>query len=141
MKNTKKAAARFIALLGAIAVVASMAQPIFAQKAFLTRLKKIRPDLVEKKLANCHLCHSYDKEKKEEAGKDNLNAFGKDIKADPNAKTIVGLKDGDEHKFTDDELALFEKAFTAVLEKDSNGDGMTNKDKLEKGINPGAAKK
>ena len=141
MKNTKKAAARFIAMLGAIAVVASMAQPIFAQKAFLTRLKKIRPDLVEKKLANCHLCHSYDKEKKEEASKDNLNAFGKDIKADPNAKTITGLKDGDEHKFTDDELALFEKAFTAVLEKDSNGDGTTNKEKLEKGVNPGAPKK
>lgn len=141
MKNIKKAAARFIALLGAIAVVASMAQPIFAQKAFLTRIKKIRPDLVEKKLANCHLCHSYDKEKKEEASKDNLNVFGKDIKADPNAKTITGLKDGDEHKFTDDELALFEKAFTAVLEKDSNGDGTTNKAKLEKGINPGAAKK
>ena len=141
MKNTKKAAARFIALLGAIAVVASMAQPIFAQKAFLTRIKKIRPDLVEKKLANCHLCHSYDKEKKEEASKDNLNVFGKDIKADPNAKTITGLKDGDEHKFTDDELALFEKAFTAVLEKDSNGDGTTNKAKLEKGINPGAPKK
>ena len=137
MKNMKKSAARFVAMLGAIAVVASMAQPIFAQKAFLTRLKKLRPDLVEKKLANCHLCHTYDKDKKEEAGKDNLNVFGADLKNDPNMKTITGLKDGDEHKFTDDELALFEKAFTAVLEKDSTGSGQTNKEKLEKGIAPG----
>ena len=140
MKNMKKSAARFVAMMGAIAVVASMAQPIFAQKAFLTRLKKIRPDLVEKKLANCHLCHTYDKEKKEEAGKDNLNVFGADLKSDPNMKTITGLKDGDEHKFTDDELALFEKAFTAILDKDSDGDGTTNKAALEAGKHPGAAK-
>ena len=140
MKNMKKSAARFVAMLGAIAVVASMAQPIFAQKAFLTRLKKMRPDLLEKKLANCHLCHTYDKEKKEEAGKDNLNVFGNDLKSDPNMKTITGLKDGDEHKFTDDELALFEKAFTAVLDKDSDGDGTTNKAALEAGKHPGAGK-
>ncbi len=130
MKNMKKTAARLVAMLGAIAVVVSMAQPIFAQKAFLTKLKKMRPDLVEKKLANCHLCHHYDKEKKEEATKDNLNAFGKDLKSDANMKTITGLKDGDEHKFTDDELALFEKAFTATIEKNDY------KAKLEKGTHP-----
>jgi cytochrome c2 len=107
----------------------------------LVRIKKIRPDLVEKKLANCHLCHSYDKDKKEEAGKDNLNIFGKDVQKDPNMKTVINQKDGDDHKFTEEELALFEKAFAAVLEKDSNGDGTSNKDKLEKGIAPGVPKK
>lgn len=141
MKNSKTFATRIAALLGAVTVVALMAQPIFAQKAFLVRIKKIRPDLVEKKLANCHLCHSYDKDKKEEAGKDNLNVFGKDVQKDPNMKTITNLKDGDDHKFTEEELALFEKAFAAVLEKDSNGDGTSNKDKLEKGIAPGTPKK
>ena len=137
MKNSKKTATRLVAMLGAIAAVALMAQPIFAQKAFLTKLKKMRPELVEKKLANCHLCHEYSKEKKEEATKENLNAFAKDLKNEPDMKTIIGLKDGDEHKYTDEELALFEKSFNSLLGKAANG----YKAKLDKGEAPVEHKK
>ena len=84
MDNRSKIATRLAAVLGAVVIVVFVAQPMFAQSAFLKRLKKIRPDLVTNKMANCHLCHSFDKEKKdakgnpEEADKENVNAFGKD---------------------------------------------------------------
>src|SRR5437667_4245752 len=140
MHTRSKAALRATAILGALSLVVLMAQPIFAQKAFLSKIKKLRPDLVANKVATCHLCHHFDTEKKEDANKDNLNAYGKEIQKDSNMKTVINQKDGDEHKFTEDELALFEKAFNASMDKDSDGDGATNAEEMALGTNPGDAK-
>ncbi|HLX64949.1 MAG TPA: thrombospondin type 3 repeat-containing protein [Planctomycetota bacterium] len=140
MKKSHKTAWRAVGALVALALVVLLAEPIFAQKAFLSKIKKLRPDLVENKLATCRLCHNFDKEKKEEATKDNLNAYGKDIQKDPNMKTVINQKEGDEHKFTEEELALFEKAFNAIMDKDSDGDGATNAEEMALGTNPGDPK-
>jgi hypothetical protein len=140
MNKSSKTAVRAFAALGALILVVLMAEPIFAQKAFLNRVKKLRPDLVANKVATCHLCHHFDSEKKESADKDNLNVYGKDIQKDANMKTVINQKDGDEHKFTDEELALFEKAFTASMDKDSDGDGATNAEEMALGTSPGDPK-
>jgi hypothetical protein len=140
MIKSRKSSIRVLAVFGAVALMVLAAQPIFAQKAFLSKIKKLRQDLVENKVATCHLCHHFDKEKKEDADKDNLNAYGKEIQKDANMKTVINQKDGDEHKFTEEELALFEKAFNAVMDKDSDGDGATNAEEMALGTMPGDAK-
>lgn len=137
MNQSKRNVFRAAVAVAAVAMVALVSQPLLAQKAFLSKIKKAHPELVENKVATCHMCHHFDKEKKEEATKDNLNGYGKDIQKDPNMKTVINQKDGDEHKYTEEELANFEKAFNAIMDKDSDGDGATNAEEMKLGTNPG----
>lgn len=131
MKSSK-----FVAVLAAIAIVVLAGQPIFAQKAFLKKIKELYPD-IKKEIANCSLCHTFDKEKKEHPTKKNLNLYGKDLQAAPEAKIALDQKDEDEHKFTDDELKAIEAAIKAIAGKDSNGNGKTNEEDIKAGVNPG----
>lgn len=119
--------------LTAIVAVFFIAQPIFAQKAFLDKLKEAYPGL-DSKLAKCSTCHSV--EGKEKAGKKNLNAYGKDLQGAAEAKAAMsGEKKG---KYTPDELAGVLAAIKAIGSKDSNGNGKTNDVDIKAGVNPGA---
>jgi hypothetical protein len=99
--------------LCAVMVVALAAQPIFAQKAFLKQVKLMFPDL-DKAKANCSICHEYDKEKKEHPDKKNINALGKALHDQPAMKDVIDQKEGDDHKFTDDELKNVQTALKAL---------------------------
>ena len=127
---------KFVAMLAAVAIVILAGQPIFAQKAFLKKLKEIYPD-IKKEIANCALCHTFSKENKEHPTKKNLNLYGKDLQAAPEAKIALNQKDEDDHKFTDDELKAIEAAIKAIASKDSNGNGKTNEEDIKAGVNPG----
>ena len=127
---------KFVAMLAAVAIVILAGQPIFAQKAFLKKLKEIYPDM-KKEFANCSLCHTMNKEKKEHASKKNLNLYGKDLQAAPEAKIALDQKDEGDHKFTDEELTAIEAAIKAIAKKDSNGNGKSNEEDIKAGVNPG----
>ncbi|MCW8132196.1 MAG: hypothetical protein KIS92_17750 [Planctomycetota bacterium] len=118
-------------LAAALVVVVGMALPVLAQKKFLEKVR--RHYQLDATTGKCTLCHQL--QPKEEPTKENLNAYGKDLAADPAIKPALG-KD-DEHKFTDDELAAVEKAAVSIEAKDSDGDGATNKEELDLGSFPG----
>lgn len=105
---------RISSVLFAPLVIVLIAQPIFAQKAFLKKLKEIYPD-VDKNAMNCKLCHNYDKAKKEEPEKKNINAVGKALHDQPAMKTVIDQKDGDDHKFTAEELKNVEIALKLLF--------------------------
>jgi hypothetical protein len=134
--TVSKCATRATAAAGALAIVVLMAQPIFAQKAFLKKVKEMYPTL-DKKIANCGLCHTVNKEKKEHPDKKNLNVYGKELQSEPLMKPALDQKDEDEHKFTDEELKAVEAAIKAVGPKDSDSDGATNEEELALSTNPG----
>lgn len=116
----------------AAVAVLFIAQPIFAQKAFLEKLKEVYPTL-DSKLAKCTTCHTL--EKGDKPGKKNLNAYGKDLQAAPEAKTAMGKET--KGKYTPDELAAVATAIKAIGSKDSNGNGKSNDDDIKAGVNPG----
>lgn len=130
---------KWVSALVALVIVVLIGQPIFAQKAFLKRLKEMYPDL-DKKFANCHICHTYSQEKKETAEKGNLNLFGKDLQANDKSKAYTNKKDGDEHKFTDEEIAAIDASLREILKKDSNGNGKSNEEDIKASVNPGEKK-
>lgn len=130
---------KWVSALMALVMVLLVSQPILAQKQFLKRLKEMFPDL-DKKFANCHICHTYSQEKKETAEKENLNLFGKDLQAADKNKMYTSKKDGDEHKFTEEEIAAIDAALKEVLKKDSNGNGKSNEEDIKASVNPGEKK-
>ena len=107
--------------------------PVLAQQKFMERVR--RHYLLGRETGKCLLCHAL--KEKEEASEENLNAFGKDLRADPNIKPALGK--GDKYKFTEAELAAVEKAAVNIEAKDSDGDGATNKEELDLGTFPGDA--
>ncbi|MCY3020035.1 MAG: hypothetical protein NTW87_13540 [Planctomycetota bacterium] len=119
---------------GAFLVVAVLAGPILAVKPYAARMRAVY-GLEKEKTGNCHLCHKYDKSKNEEAEGNNLGVFGKALKSAPEFKPLLG-KDED-HKFTEAELAKFDAAVKALLDKDSDADGATNGEELALGTFPG----
>jgi len=126
-----------LVLFLAFGLVAVLGGPTFAQKAFKERIVKVY-DLDKTKNGNCHLCHAYDKEKKESPDKDNLNVFCKDIAKRPEMKTLLG-KD-DDYKFTKEDIDKVEAAVKALENVDSDGDGATNLEELKLGTFPGDPK-
>ena len=128
---TSKHLKRALVLTAAAALACCVGVPALAQKKFLERVR--RQYLLGPEAGKCTLCHKIGKN--EEPGKDNLNVFGKAIQAEPAAKPAMGK--GDEHKFTEEELAAILKAVENIGDKDSDGDGATNKEELELGTFPG----
>jgi cytochrome c553 len=112
--KSKSFALRIGSALCAVVAVALVAQPIFAQKAFLKQLKALYPD-IDKAVANCAFCHTFDKEKKEHPDKKNINAFAKTLHDQPSMKTVIDQKEGDDHKFTEDELKNVQTALKALI--------------------------
>ncbi len=116
---------------GLILILAGITYPAFAQKKFLERIRKHY--LLGQETGKCLLCHA--PKEKEEPGKKNLNVYGKALQADPDMKIALG-KEG-EYKFTEAELAAFEKAVINIECLDSDGDGATNREELDLGTFPG----
>ena len=122
---------RALVLVAAALVVFASTTPSLAQKDFLKRIRKVYQ--LGPEVGKCNLCHKLGKN--EDPGKENLNVFGKAIQAEPAAKPAMGK--GDEHKFTEAELAAIEKAVENIGDKDSDGDGATNREELDLGAFPG----
>ena len=125
----------FVVALCAAFGLMFLAQPIFAQKAFLEQWKTIypgAPDALEK-CTTCHALTGADKPKKT-----NLNAYGKDLQSSDEAKVAMG---GDHKgKYTPDELKAVAAGIKAIGSKQSNGNGHTNDDNIKAGVNPGMTK-
>lgn len=119
-------------LLSAVLAVTFVAQPIFAQKAFLEQLKGAYPGL-DAKLAKCTTCHTIEGAGK--PNKKNLSAYGKDLQSAPEAKAAMGKET--KGKYTDDELKAVLAGIKAIGAKDSNGNGKSNDDDIKAGVNPG----
>lgn len=118
----------------ALAIVVVLAQPSAALKPFAERMRKSFA-LEKDKTGNCHLCHKYDKSKKEEPEGDNLDAFGQQLRKCAEYKPIAG-KDED-HEFSDEDMAKFDAAIKAIWDKDADADGATNGEELALGSFPG----
>jgi thrombospondin type 3 repeat protein len=95
-----------LALVSTLGLSATLLATMDDQKAFLAKY----PD-AKAKLGKCSTCHVKPMPKK---GDEELNAYGKDLKA--TGKTID---------------------FAAVEAKDSDGDGVKNGDEIKAGTNPG----
>jgi hypothetical protein len=118
------------------AVLFCAAMPALAMPQFMERGRKLYS--LGKENGKCQLCHDYDPAKKEEPNEENLNVFAKDIKKGEGMKMLHGL--GEDDKLTAAQLAVLDAAFKAVEEKDSDGDGASNKEELVLGTYPGDAK-
>ena len=122
---------QFAAALCAVVAMMFVAQPIFAQKAFLEKLKEVYPTL-DAKLAKCTTCHAI--EGKDKPGKKNLNAYGKELQNAPEAKAAMGKEKG---KYTPDDLTAVAAGIKAIGTKTSGSNGKTNDENLKAGVNPG----
>ena len=129
----KKKYMQIAAVLFALVFVASLAEPLLAQKAFLNRIRKHY--LLDKATGNCKLCHEL--KAREEPSKKNLNKYGLVIQSDPDMKPLLG-KD-DDYKYSEKELDILEKVAIKHENEDSDGDVVTNKEELELGSFPGDA--
>lgn len=121
---------------GALAVgaVTVLAIPALAQKPFLDKARKMYE--LDAKNGKCDLCHEI--KPKEEPGRKNLNPYGKAIQSDPDMKPLLG-KD-EKYPFSADEIKILEKVLVKLEPADSDGDGVTNREELALGSNPGDAK-
>lgn len=128
MKRSQAAVA-----LCSVTAVLIIAQPIFAQKAFLEKFKEAYPG-VDAKLTKCTTCHTIEGAK-DKPGKKNLNAYGKDLQSAPEAKSAMGKET--KGKYSADELKAVGEAIKAIGSKDSNGNGKTNDEDIKAGVNPG----
>ena len=133
MKIHRNHVFQLFSLVTALAIIVASAQSTMAQKPWFDRIKKVY-ELKKEKNASCKLCHTYDKEKKESPDKDNINAFGKELKAVPEMKPLLG-KD-DDYKFTPADLDIVEAAVKSIESKDTDGDGATNGEELRLGTFP-----
>lgn len=131
--KTKTIKTELLAVACACVAIGLWTGSSLAQKPFNERLKKVF-GLEKEKNGNCHMCHHYDKEKGESPEKDNLNAFGKELKAVPGMKPLLG-KD-DEYKFTPADLDIVEAAVKTLLGKDTDGDGASNGEEFALGTFP-----
>ena len=131
--NTKHVSMKWAGAL-AVGAVTFMAIPTFAQKPFVDKARKMYE--LDAKNGTCALCHEV--KAKEEPGRKNLNAYGKDIAADPDMKPLLG-KD-EKYKFSDADIKTLEKVLIKLETVDSDKDGATNKEELMLGSNPGDAK-
>jgi len=123
-----------ILVLSAAGIAAAvLITPAFAQKPWLRTVA--RHYQLDATTGKCILCHQL-KEKEEPSAK-NLNTYGKDLSAQEVMKPILG-KD-EKYNFSNDELAIVVKAAEAINDKDSDGDGATNKEELDLGSFPGDA--
>lgn len=118
----------------AIGVTCYFAAPALAHKVFLERARKHYQ--LDVKNGKCDLCHEI--KPKEEPSAKNLNLYGKALAADPDLKPLLGKKE--DYKFSDAELAVFEKVMVKIEDLDSDKDGATNKEELELSTNPGDPK-
>ena len=118
-----------VALLMACGVIGALAIPVLAQKQFL-ELAKERFKLSAAQ-GRCTLCHGVGKG----PNRNNLNVFGKAIQADPDMKPLLDKKVG--YEYSDEELALLAKIIDKLGDKDSDGDGATNREELALGTFPG----
>ena len=118
--------------LCAVVVLVMSAQPIFAKKDFLEKLKEVYPNL-DAKLAKCTTCHTLEG-KDNKPKKANLNAYGKELQGASEAKAAMSREKG---KNTPEELAGVAAAIKAIGSKDSNGNGKSNDDDIKAGVNPG----
>lgn len=118
-------------LAALLVVIVGLALPAMAQKKFLEKIR--RAYSLDATTGKCTLCHKL--KEKEEPSEENLNQYGKDLKADPAIKPALGHDD--DYKFTDAELAAVLKAAQNIDDKDSDGDGVTNKEELDLSAFPG----
>ena len=118
----------------ALAAVLCVSYPAFAHKVFLEKVR--RQYGLDKKNGECNLCHEI--KPKEEPSAKNLNKYGKAINDDLCLLPLTGKKE--DYKFTDAELQLMLKVVQSLDDKDSDGDGATNKEELDLGYYPGDAK-
>jgi hypothetical protein len=121
-----------VVLCSALIAAGVLIAPAFAQKPWLRTLSR-HYQLDATMGTKCTICHQL-KEKEEPSSK-NLNAYGKDIAAQEVMKPILG-KD-EKYAFSNDELALVVKAAEALNDKDSDGDGATNKEEFDLSTFPG----
>jgi hypothetical protein len=91
-----------------------------------------------KETGKCDLCHNLDAAKNEEPSEDNINVYAKDLKNGEGMKKLHGI--GEEDKLTEEQSAILNKAFKAIDDKDSDGDGATNREELMLAANPGDPK-
>ena len=124
----------FCVLVLAFALALLAARSASAQKQFSDRMRTAF-GLEKDKTGNCHLCHKYDKNKKESPERDNLDAYGLQLQKAAEFKPLAG-KDED-HDFSAEELNKFEAAVRALWDKDADGDGATNGEEISLGAFPG----
>ena len=118
----------------ALAAVVCSTVPSFAQRPFLVKIRRVYQ--LEEKNGKCDLCHQI--KPKEEPSEKNLNKFGQAIQADPAFKPLMGK--GDKYEFSEKELAIVVKIVNSLDDKDSDGDGATNKEEMDLGYFPGDPK-
>jgi hypothetical protein len=111
------------------------AMPALAMPQFLERARKTYT--LGKEAGKCQLCHNLD-EKDQEPTDENLNIYAKDLRKGTLMKKLHGL--GEEEKLSDEQSRILDDAFKAIDDKDSDGDGATNKEELILQSNPGNAK-
>ena len=124
-----KQVGRVVAVLLGCGVIVLAAEPAFAHKTFLNAVK----DNYKLTAANgkCNTCHGL----KGGPNRKNLNPFGTAIQGDTEMKPLLGKKV--DYVFTADELKAFLKSVATLDDKDTDGDGATNKEELALGTNPG----
>jgi hypothetical protein len=114
----------FLAMAAALAiVVAALPAPARAKKSFLKAIAEHHK--LNDALAKCTVCHEAGGD---DAGEENLTAFGKDFRR--------ALKKAPSTGGADKAVSALE----AVADKDCDGDGATNIEEIMLGTNPADAK-
>lgn len=129
---TQKRVVRIATVLLVGLALASIAEPVLAQKQFKELVQThFKLSAAQSK---CTFCHG----DKKGPNKDNLNDFGKAIQADPDMKPLLNKKVG--YVYSQEELAILAKVIEKLGDKDSDGDGVSNAEEIALGTMPGDAK-
>jgi hypothetical protein len=103
-----------------------VATPALAMTQFLDRARRIYS--LGKETGKCELCHKIDASKNEEASDGNINVYGEALKFNDGMPKLHGMREYE--KPTEEELRILDAAFKAIDDKDTDGDGATNKEEL-----------